>query len=732
LNGTLDQQGRSKILVTSNITAMQIGESLLAIPAFLPATVCTGYVVGWFTNLHDFRQRSLVERIFWSLPLSVAISTISSVLIARFLSLFWVVALYMAFTAVWIGTLSWEWLRRRRTNQKWNIGWHPLGGRALALAILWIAVTILSLVDFQGDERLFMSLATFDHGQRVNWTESIIRTGVPPANPYYFYKQASAMRYYYFWFVVCAAIASISHLAVRAVLISSCVWAGFCFSALSGLYLKHFLQVGNRLREQFLVCATLPMVTGLYICINVLVILTHRMPAPGYLEVWPPGEITSWLDSLFWVPHHVVSMVCCMFAFLLAWNAGADDKREHALNIPLIALALASAFGLSIYVAFAFFLLSIVWALWQVAIERNARPALLLATGGAGSVILLLPYLWELAHTASKMQGGSLFAFTIRETIPPDYLWSFPLFEHLRSLHPLVTPNLAKLILLAPGYAIELGFFFVVFLIYLISAWRGRTPLDPARRSLLLLIGSTLMIISFIRSGVLESNDFGWRGALLLQFPLLLLGSELLMAWKLADKKHVTPTRSMRFLPATPYWIRSIASLALVFGVFSTLYQVLILRFTLNFFEDRKHTVHDPKVRSLAHMAFISNAGYSQLNAVIPQNAIVQFNPANLTIDWSIANIINTNHQAALVSDELWCGAQFGGDPSGCPSMAGAIDALFNGASPEQARATCHQYGIQYLVANFYDPVWKDKSSWVWTLKPVISDDEFRALDCRD
>jgi hypothetical protein len=62
--------------------------------------------------------------------------------------------------------------------------------------------------------------------------------------------------------------------------------------------------------------------------------------------------------------------------------------------------------------------------------------------------------------------------------------------------------------------------------------------------------------------------------------------------------------------------------------------------------------------------------------------------------------------------------------------MASAIDSLFKGATAEQARATCSQYGIGYLVANVYDPAWNDRNGWVWTLKPVVSDEEFRALDC--
>jgi hypothetical protein len=63
--------------------------------------------------------------------------------------------------------------------------------------------------------------------------------------------------------------------------------------------------------------------------------------------------------------------------------------------------------------------------------------------------------------------------------------------------------------------------------------------------------------------------------------------------------------------------------------------------------------------------------------------------------------------------------------------MSADIDAVYKKATPQQARAVCRQYGIQYLVSNIYDPAWQDKQGWVWTLNPVASDPEFRALDCR-
>ena len=131
-----------KIFHFSTTTAEQTVGSLLATLAFVPAMVCTGYSAAWFTNLHNFRERSLVERIFWSVPLSLAVTTIASVLLGRFLTLDAVVAFLMASTAICIALICWEGAQLRRFKRNWNIGWRPLGGTALILAII-VAVTIV-------------------------------------------------------------------------------------------------------------------------------------------------------------------------------------------------------------------------------------------------------------------------------------------------------------------------------------------------------------------------------------------------------------------------------------------------------------------------------------------------------------------------------------------------------------------------------------------------------------
>jgi hypothetical protein len=715
----------------SSLPGTQIIESLLAILAFVPVTMSTGYLVAWFSNLHEFRRRSVAERIFWSVPLSLAVSTIALVLISRFVSVTAAAVFLAVCGAVWIGVVAHEWMQIRRLGRQWVIGWRPHGTAALAWACVWIVIALLSQVDFVRHHRLFMSVTMLDFGARVNWTESILRTGVPPANPLYWFHHAAHMRQYYFWYVDCAVVARLWHLPVRAVYMGGCVWSGFALAALLGLFLKHFLNAGERLRRQFLTCIWLLGVTGLDIVAVVGIVVYLHRAIPLDLEWWSADQITSWVDSLLWVPHHIAGLLCCMLAFLLAWMEGGAERRWRAIPVLLIGSALASAFGLSIYVAFAFFLLMMIWVAWQLAVERSPRPVAYLAMGGMLAVVLLLPYLWELKHGSSDIQGGSLFAVGVREMIPPEPLLGKRVFREIAAHHPKAARNLANLVLLAPGYALELGFYLVVLLIFLVPAWRGRRALSAAQRTLLVLAAGALPIISFIRSAAIHNNDFGWRSALFLQFPLLLLASELVIDWNSSQRDRRQADTPAASQINTPRWLRSVAAIVLIVGVVSTVSQVLFLRFAVALGEARLRALHDPYAEKLSRTAYMSAMGYGHLDPLIARDAIVQFNPKHPDELFTAVDLLSVQHQAAIADDQNGCGSELGGDLRGCPVMADALDRVFNGATAEQARDTCREFGIQYLVVKVYDPAWSDREGWVWTLAPVVSDRDFRVLDCR-
>jgi hypothetical protein len=313
----------------------------------------------------------------------------------------------------------------------------------------------------------------------------------------------------------------------------------------------------------------------------------------------------------------------------------------------------------------------------------------------------------------------------------PDCLLALHSFQLLAGGHPLAARNLANLILLLPGYIVELGFYLVVFLAYLVPAWRNRKPLTAAHRSLLFIAAVTLLIVSVLRSSVLTSNDFGWRGALLLQFALLLMAADLLVVWNWKDHPLGKLADCCGLPQSAPQWFRSIASLALAIGVAGTICQVLFLRFDYPLAGAMMSASHDPNAGKFFHQAYFSSIGYTHLDAAISHDAVVQYNPDAQRGLELMLDLIGVNHQSAIASDHLWCGSELGGDPSGCPAMAAAIDALYKSATAEQARATCRRYGIGYLVANINDSVWNNRNGWVWTLQPAVADEEFRALDCR-
>ena len=177
----------------------------------------------------------------------------------------------------------------------------------------------------------------------------------------------------------------------------------------------------------------------------------------------------------------------------------------------------------------------------------------------------------------------------------------------------------------------------------------------------------------------------------------------------------------------TPEWIRSLATLAILLGAITSFYRALTYRFLMPL----ASASSDPSVAGLSHKAYISYIGYARLNSLIPGNAVVQFNPEPPSVFWSVTDLANVKRQIAMTDAQLWCGSELGGDPSGCPAMIAAVPSLFRGASSDEAVSICRRYGIQYLVADIYDPVWKSSDSWVWRLPPIVADPDFRVVDCR-
>jgi len=761
-------------LLLSALTWGDILGCLRSVAAFAALLLAPGYCMAWACDLLGFRRRSAGERLAWGVALSFGGMTLVAVLLGKYVSLAAVCWLAGACALGCVGIMAREgWSRRRGLN---FANKRELIGAGIAAA--WALFVVVELVDIGVGSRLYFSVTVFDHALRTAFVDAVLRTGVPPANPLFWPGHAAPMRYYYFWYVMTAVAARLAGATARQAMIASVAWSGFGLAATLQLYCRNFLGSGPysgpdarhvaipshpshetttrwmRRPPRLVVALGLLAVTGLDI-LPVLVKAILRMKTDGDMEWWSAAQVSSWMDSLLWVPHHVAGLVCCLLGFLLVWMSKGLSGGRRAVCGLIAGLSFASAFGLSTWVALAFAMVMMAWLAWALLWEWTSRarvPVLLLAA--AVAAVALLPYLAELRGEASGTaivlangttspdgkasianDGAHLLRFGVRHVIPAESVLGIGWVARLARAHPAAEDAAVGIVLLLPGYVVELGFYGLVLVVALWAMRRRR--LDEAARTALLLAVAGLTVSTFLRSTIVENNDFAMRSILIAQFFLLLLA----VVWWEGG------------LGATKRFLRS-AMLAMAWiGLAGTLYQAILLRVYLPV-EER---LGRAQVDGLAERAMAARLGFDAMHRSVAKNAVVQYNTAQPGEFFVLAQAIQAGRQMASATPG--CDAAFGGDAGACQGVEQGVAWLFSlnsspdlppeisssGASPDtkgrgsasggalsasQARDQCARLGVDDLVATRWDAVWSDPRGWVWTLPAVADTGEVRVLAC--
>ncbi len=684
----------------TNFTLQDIAGAARAMVAFTAILFSPGYVLGSSLNLFRFRSLSLRERSAWSVALSFAAIPLFITLAGQwvgFRSLIVMVVLGFAVSVVLL-------VRQRgsprtvRDKHFWALA---------AFLLLASGLVLAELVDIQVGHKLYLSVTVLDQGYRVGFTNAIARTGIPPSNPFYHPGRSAPLRYYYFWYAVCAVCMKLAHVSARQALMASSVWSGLGLCAVIALFVRHFLQVRQQVHRHILTAVLLLTITGadlVPVFYNILV----KHDFGGETEWWSTDQVASWMDTILWVPNHTAALIVCLVAFLLFWRTKEQTwDSEKRCAVLLAGVAGASAFGLSIYVTAGFFLVLAAWSLWLIVQNRQSQVAATIGVAAAIAVLLLGPYLHDLLRSSSGTEGrgtavpAHLLQFSVRRMIDPAVLTGLPRLSGLKAHHPLLLDQGSRLLLLLPGYALELGFFAVV----LVLAWIDRKRLDEARRTALFLSLTGLAIVSVVRSSVIGNNDFGYRAVLLPCFFLLLLGAETLLEVQ-DGQVPVSKARGM------------LLTLSLLLGLCGTAFQAQALRTYVPM-----HASHGAAgYEGLNEGAFELRQAYATMNQVLPSNAIVQSNPSEQASYFYVANTLFAERPMATDAAPD-CGAVFGGDPALCQATQKSIRNLFNspGATAIDARSVCERTGAQFLVASYRDQVWRQHDSWVWTLPELAS-----------
>jgi hypothetical protein len=294
---------------------------------------------------------------------------------------------------------------------------------------------------------------------------------------------------------------------------------------------------------------------------------------------------------------------------------------------------------------------------------------------------------------------------------------------------------------------VELGFYGFV-LAAAVWAMRRRR-LDEAGRASVVLACAGLAIATFLRSSIVENNDFGMRSILIAQFFMLLLAVVWweggLRAWEGGLRAANESDRSKlelseaatgsivvepRAQKSWSYW----AMLAMAgLGLVGTVYQAVTLRVYLPVEE----SLGRAEQTGLAEWAMALRRGFDVMDSRVARNAVVQYNTTHPGEYFNLAQVMQVGRQAA--SGQPGCGVAFGGEVGACKGIEEGVARLFSpDSSPTtrgaltaaEARGECGRMGIDDLVATRWDGVWRDDQGWVWTLPTVVASNDLRVLDC--
>lgn len=672
-----------------------------------------GFVIGWATDVLSFRTRTTSVRLLLSLVLSVALCPIFTFLLARSFGMAWV---WGAYAGTWLVAAALV-LSRRCPISIAEVAARCREYRtALWLVAAWLVIALFSMVDLQFGDRLYGSVINIDYAKHAAVTGSLLRTGVPPGNPFFSFGWPQPLCYYYLWHLLCALVGRVcgGALSPRLVVYAGTLWSNLALVAVIVLFVR-FLPLPGRvdLRRQVTVSVGLLYVAGLDIipvAIQSVGEYLNHEPIRSHDIEWWNDQVSSWFTSMLWVPQHVASLVASLTGLLILQTAsGTLPWPRRLLLSGLCGLAYASAVGMSLWVAL---VLAAALAAWGgYSLLRGWRSeATALALGGVFALLFSLRFLIDLK--AASPYATFPVVFTVRRF--------FPVMAWCQSSGWGTEPylSLANLLALPVNYFLEFGFYSVVAFLYWRSRRRLGTALSADEALYVCLFAVSAVVSTFLRTAV-RNNDLGWRGFLFAQFVLLIWACHF-YAFKGCEEVGKGVQGASEGLARFPCLSRPAKWLlegTLALGVLSTVVGLLLLR-CHPVYKDLT-PVQSPVmvIGQEGRLALGARDAYTWVDKHLPKAAVVQQCPRDSPDFCLYAN------RPALVSD-LDDSYVYGPRVGVVNSMASYAATFFtcgSGATPAGIVKLARLRNISCLVVFREDPVWQNKGSWVWRCKPIYT-----------
>jgi len=683
-----------------NFTLQDILGAALAFCLFPLVIVIPGYVVGWSLDIFDFRLRQFIVRLGIGLALSFAVSPIVLYLASSLLSFNFALLALIGFAVAFVIIILKE-------SPAFASETKPHIKTIFLVGIGWAAFAILSLINIQWGDRLFISVISFDQTARVAVIEAMTRTGVPPINPSYYPGHPIQLTFlYYFWYILCSMVDAIGgkYIDARAALNASSAWAGIGLMAVIALYIwQRNVNRGESAWRSARIGIGLLAVSGLDI-LPVILLMARTEQIVGSIDVWNTW-IQSWVASALWAPHHVASLIAGLCGVLLAQSARGKSVSKQFIFLTIAGFGFASALGLSIYVTLVFVAF---WGIWIIMIFfQNTDRSLLLPMIFSGIVAVFLagPFLMGLFQSEG---GGGMGQFPIVFEVR-----TLLQLESFVKVWPPIARSLIMLAVLPINYLFELGFFFMAGLYWFKIKDKNTFHSNPFYLAEILLLVVVLLVSSCFRSTLVTSNDFGWRAWLPGQFILLIWGVDILESMVFTSK----PVSSIMNEAKKN---RSLLLVFLSIGILTSTLDAVLLRIAWPIMTGA----------GVTQKYYSARLAYDYLRDNIPANVITQNNPLNY-VDRPSGQY--GAHQM-VIADRADRTA-YGISLDNFNKLTNDIGLIFTSENINDWQLidrTCREHFIDILIIEDADLIWKSIPILKVQRQPLYENEHYSLLACGD
>ena len=661
------------------IAFLDFAEMTAAFLIFPLVIFIPGYVAAYFSKLYS----SSGELPHWSIGLIFSTAVCPII----FYFLIHLGGFFLVWVFITISCLLFCFIVYNNTTSFFSALKYPFKKPVYILLFILFYIFIATLViDYDHNGRLFRPLMTYDYVKHVSVTDTISRTGLPPTNPSFHPGTSLPLFYYYHWFLLCSIVDLIGRDIVgpRGAVFASIIWSGIALLSIIRLYLTTLgpSVVKGINKSHYKYGYFLLLVTGLDLLPIVLDLMVGTDDSGALavpLAMWWNDQVASWFSTIIWTPHHCAAFVVCMFAFHIIICVFPRKGISAKIGIFVIALSLASSFGVSIWVTLVAGIFLIIWTLvtW---IKGWYDETKYLVITGILALAFCLPFIIELQQASFLQQTPVIFQ--VRD---------FVKFNNLLRDSSLLIKSLANLLVLPVNYGLEFGFYAISGLLYWSYRNKVEEKINRAELFLIVLTATSFFICTFFRSSI-ANNDLGWRGFLFAQFVLLLFSIPLIA--------YLRQNFSSKDYVVEPLLKKVIMGMLIISSIYFVFDAYVGRAYIWGIDHNRTTSIREAYEWAAKHT---------------PQTAIIQHNPDEVV---EYFHALYGNRQT-IISDDVF-GKLYGISGPMYDDTFEELKRLFQpNISQQEALSYAKSLDIDAIFLKDTDPIWHDSSSWLNGIQPI-------------